>query len=216
MINYSTGEIIAYEVLARWLNEDKWHSPPKDFNLQNNPNSEMQHLSNMMEKVKDNITLHPQIFNDIHYLSFNLNANNTDSRVLALCLDLMASGYKGKIVLEINESQKISKNAALSRLFSELNAVGVMLALDDFGHGYLSFSALIEFNVSIIKLDKSLTSNVLDCKGKTIITHINKMAKQLGLTLIAEGVETYEVAEALSAINISHMQGFFFARAGQF
>ncbi|MBF7977884.1 MULTISPECIES: EAL domain-containing protein [Rahnella] len=215
IIDYATGKVIAYEVLARWFHKNKWYGPPENFNLRNDLNSEMLNLSILINKVKESIALKPNVFSDIQYLSFNININNADSRIVSLCLELIESGYKGKIVLEINESQEIAENAALSHLLRELNAAGVMLALDDFGHGYLSFSALIKFNVSIIKIDRSLTSNVLSYRANTVVSHIGMMARQLGLSIIAEGVETREIAEALNSMDISFMQGFYFARPAQ-
>lgn len=212
IVDYTTGKTIAYEVLSRWLHEGKWLSPSADFNLNNDVDSEMLHLSILMKKVQEEIISHPHFFSDIKYISFNLNINNADLRVVACCRDIIRSGYTGKIVIELNEAQEILESPVVSMLLSELNKLGVIIALDDFGKGYLSFAAILKFNTGILKIDKSLTLKISDSKAKIIIENISTMAKQLNLLIIAEGVESHEIAEDLRGVNVSLMQGYFFGK----
>jgi len=212
IIDYSARKIVAFEVLARWRRAGKWCSPAADFNLHNDVDREMLHFAEMMHKVKMMVRAHADFFAVVDYLSFNININNADQRVISCCQDFLSCGYQGRIMIELNEAQDIAADRAISQLLEKLNGMGVMLALDDFGNGYLSFITLLRFNFSVIKLDKSLILNAQQARPKAVIQHLTDLAHELGMQVVAEGVETLAVAEELRRINLSLMQGFCFGK----
>ena len=95
-----------------------------------------------------------------------------------------------------------------------LEAFGVHIALDDFGTGYSSLSYLKQLPVSIIKIDRSFISDIrLNPNAQMIVKTIISIAKSLGLTVVAEGVESEEDLALLQELDCDYYQGFFCEKA---
>jgi EAL domain-containing protein (putative c-di-GMP-specific phosphodiesterase class I) len=119
----------------------------------------------------------------------------------------------GSLSLEITESTVVEDlESALSALHA-LKAQGVSISLDDFGTGYASLSLLKRLPVDVLKVDRSFVSGLgRDPQDAAIVSAVIRLAGELGLTTIAEGVETAEQVEVLRAIGCLYAQGFYFAR----
>jgi diguanylate cyclase (GGDEF)-like protein/PAS domain S-box-containing protein len=115
--------------------------------------------------------------------------------------------------LEITESMLMKDVELTIALLHDLRAMGFELSVDDFGTGYSSFSYLTRFPIQTLKIDQSF---VRDLPGKrsaaAIVNAITGMARNLGLKTVAEGVETREQAEYLTALGCDQLQGYFFSR----
>jgi EAL domain-containing protein (putative c-di-GMP-specific phosphodiesterase class I) len=86
-----------------------------------------------------------------------------------------------------------------------------LFALDDFGTGYSSFSTLCTFPLDIVKLDKSYIDQIeSNDRAKSLVRNISNMAQELGLTTVAEGVETASQVRRLKSWNIEEIQGYYF------
>ena len=97
----------------------------------------------------------------------------------------------------------------------ELKALGVRLALDDFGTGHSSLVYLLRFPIDVLKVDRSFVQEVDSTgEGSTIVGAVISLAHGLGMTVVAEGVETAEHLEALARLGCDHAQGFHLARPG--
>jgi EAL domain-containing protein (putative c-di-GMP-specific phosphodiesterase class I) len=119
------------------------------------------------------------------------------------------------IDLEITETIAMADPQRSSLVLSELNALGVHLSIDDFGTGHSSLSRLQEFPVDTLKIDRSFISKInTDSETCEIVRIIILLAHSLGLTVVAEGVETAEQAGLLKQWNCELAQGYFFARPG--
>ena len=95
-----------------------------------------------------------------------------------------------------------------------LEAYGIRIALDDFGTGYSSLSYLKHLPVSIIKIDRSFISDIrLNSNSLMIVKTIVSIAKSLGMTVIAEGVESREELHLLQELDCDYYQGFFCGKA---
>jgi EAL domain-containing protein (putative c-di-GMP-specific phosphodiesterase class I) len=93
--------------------------------------------------------------------------------------------------------------------------MGIGLALDDFGTGYSSLSSLRRFPIERVKIDRSFVGDITaDPDDATLTTAILSMAHSLNLRVVAEGVETLEQAEFLSARGCHELQGFLFSPSG--
>lgn len=117
------------------------------------------------------------------------------------------------LVLEITEGVLLSTDdVALTRLH-ELKALGLRLAVDDFGTGYSALSYLQQLPVDILKIDKAFVDRLGDEEDQErLLNGIIKLAHDVNLATVAEGIETPEQAEALRRLDAELGQGFHFAR----
>ena len=119
----------------------------------------------------------------------------------------------GALVLELTESAIMQQPERSAQVFRELRKLGVRLAIDDFGTGYSSLSYLQQLPASILKIDRSFltTLDPEHPEGATLVRGIIGLANGLGLTTVAEGIETPQQAEILSELGCSYGQGLHFA-----
>jgi polar amino acid transport system substrate-binding protein len=118
--------------------------------------------------------------------------------------------------IEVTESAVIADAGAGIAVLDELRKLGVRLSLDDFGTGYSSLSYLRTLPISGVKIDRSFSTSLSEGGRNTeLVASIVAMAKVLGLSVIAEGVETEEQAELLAEMGCDELQGFLFGVAVQ-
>ena len=123
-------------------------------------------------------------------------------------------GGRGALEIEITESALLQDTAASIATLQALRDIGVHIAIDDFGTGYSSLASLKRFPVDVLKIDKSFVKNIVADPGDAAIAQtIIALAQNLGLIVQAEGVETREQLEVLTAYGCHRAQGHFFARA---
>jgi diguanylate cyclase (GGDEF)-like protein len=115
--------------------------------------------------------------------------------------------------LEITESSLVEDVEATVETFSALKRLGVRLSIDDFGTGYSALSYLKHLPLDVLKIDRSFVCDVTTHPVNATITEtIVQLARGLGLTTVAEGVETPEQLLALGAYGCHRLQGFLFGR----
>jgi len=118
----------------------------------------------------------------------------------------------GTLRLEITENTLLTSSDVVHRNFERLHDIDVAVYLDDFGTGYSSLSSLQRYPVDALKLDRSFVARMgTPDHGCAIGNAIVKLAHELGMGLIAEGVETLAHAEQLLALGCPHAQGHFFS-----
>ncbi|MDX6256138.1 MAG: hypothetical protein QOJ11_2472 [Frankiales bacterium] len=116
------------------------------------------------------------------------------------------------LCLEITETALLEESAAVPEAFGGLAGLGVQIALDDFGTGYSSLAHLRKFRVHILKVDRSFVSGLGDTEGDLVIVGaVTAMARALGIATVAEGIETPEQLEMLSAMGCDNGQGYLFS-----
>ena len=117
------------------------------------------------------------------------------------------------LILEITESVMMDKTAAVIDQLQALHALGLSLAIDDFGSGYSSLAYLQRFPVDKLKIDRSFMEDVLeDPDAAAIVKVIITLGKTLNLKVVAEGVETEEQLALLREQGCDEIQGDFFSR----
>lgn len=115
--------------------------------------------------------------------------------------------------LEVTESLLMQPEGSVDRVVAELRTLGVGLCLDDFGTGYASLAYLQRFPASGLKIDRSFVQEVgVSDKSAVLVGGVAKMAHELGMRVVAEGVETREQAERLRGLGCEYAQGYLFAR----
>ena len=119
------------------------------------------------------------------------------------------------LALEITESEIMEDPASFSIALSHLNELGVKTYIDDFGTGYSSLKYLANLPVHALKIDRAFVSNLdVDERNSAIVRSVVSLAHNLGLQVIAEGVETSHQLEYLKALKCQYGQGFLFSRPG--
>ncbi|CAM3811729.1 cyclic-guanylate-specific phosphodiesterase [Bordetella sputigena] len=118
-----------------------------------------------------------------------------------------------RLVLEVTERHPLPDTPALRGNMAELRERGVRWALDDFGTGHSSLSYLQRLHVHFLKIDRAFVSSAgTEAVGNVVLDTVIGLARQLGLLMIAEGVETEAQAAYLSDKGVQFAQGFLFAR----
>ena len=148
---------------------------------------------------------------NVSLLSFE---NRGTELVESVASGIRAAGIKPTCIkLEITESILIRDTDELVKVFYELKEIGVKLALDDFGTGYASFGCMKDLPLDIIKLDRSLISNmVADEREQMIAESMITIIHALGIQVVAEGVETAEQLALLKEFGCDFIQGYLFSR----
>jgi predicted signal transduction protein with EAL and GGDEF domain len=115
----------------------------------------------------------------------------------------------GMLELEILETTAISQFANVALFVEACKALGVAVTIDDFGTGYSSLTYLRQLPVSAVKIDQSFVRGMLDnAQDRAIVQGILALLNALGLTAVAEGVETVKVGDALLAMGCTLAQGY--------
>jgi EAL domain-containing protein (putative c-di-GMP-specific phosphodiesterase class I) len=136
---------------------------------------------------------------------------NFVERVLTILQEVnLASGY---LELELTESLPQGSLNFLNDQLQFLKAKGVRIALDDFGIGYASLSCLNRLSVDTLKIDKSFIDGLLERKESVVLTKsIIGIGRQLGLRVVAEGVENQAQLDCLSEWRCDTIQGYFYSK----
>jgi diguanylate cyclase (GGDEF)-like protein/PAS domain S-box-containing protein len=118
-----------------------------------------------------------------------------------------------KLHLEITETALMQASPSLVGELRQLREAGIGVVLDDFGTGFSSLSLLRDFPVSMVKIDKSFIAPLLDDSGAlAIVRAVLGMCRDLGIPVVAEGVESEAQADLLAELGCSHVQGYLFGR----
>lgn len=135
-----------------------------------------------------------------------------DTEFMYVLMDDIKKNQIEKKLLEL-EITETANDEQIGQAAMRLKLGGFTLLMDDFGSGYSSLNVLLETPFDVIKLDKKFMDNMMASdKGKLILEHMVSMAHELGLGLLAEGVETKEQVELLGKIGCDNVQGYYFAR----
>jgi diguanylate cyclase (GGDEF)-like protein len=116
-----------------------------------------------------------------------------------------------RLHLEITESTFAKNKDKIRQQLAQIQARNIEVSIDDFGTGYSSLSQLQELSMDYVKIDKTFVDNIQG-KGEAIIRATLFIARELNCRTIAEGVETKEQADALSAMGVEFLQGYYFSK----
>ncbi len=117
------------------------------------------------------------------------------------------------INLEITETSSLHSKEVLYQNMKRLEEYGLTFSLDDFGSGSSNLNYIIDMPVNIVKLDNHLSEEYLENpKAKAIVNAVIEMAHSMGIKIIAEGIETKDAFEAMKALGVDYIQGFYFSK----
>lgn len=211
-----TQRVFGFEALIRWNHPTMGFIPPGEFV----PIAEMSSFIYAMtswvleQTIKQCAKWRAQGFDLV--CAMNLSARNLiDDRIVSdLSRFLKKYDLPGEFLeMEITESTLMSDPERAQLALEKIDAQGVSLAIDDYGTGYSSLAYLKRLPVKTLKLDGSFVQGMMDDEqDKIIVSSTVQLAHNLGLELVAEGVETQDVLNALKAMGCDSAQGYFISR----
>ncbi len=156
------------------------------------------------------------LVDDDFHMSVNLSPRQlTESELVGnVARDLEATSLPpGLLILEITESALMGDFESVNERLMELKAMGLHIALDDYGTGYSSLARLSALPIDIIKIDKSFIDQICSsAEARVLVKSVVDVAKALGQSTIAEGVEGVDQYEVLKDLGATFIQGYLFAR----
>jgi diguanylate cyclase len=211
-----TGDVIGAEALVRWEHPERGMIFPDDFI----PLAEHTGLIGpLTHYVLDTALAQIRTWSDTGRpltVSVNLSARNLlDERLPAEVAELLAvHGVPAQLLeLEVTESALMSEPARAQQILERLAAMGVRISIDDFGAGYTSLSQIKTLPVSELKIDKSFVLSMTDdIDNAMIVRSVIDLGHSLGLTIVAEGVETHQALAALKEFGCDVAQGYLMSR----
>ncbi|OBI04386.1 diguanylate phosphodiesterase [Mycobacterium sp. E2462] len=213
IVGLPQGTPVAVEALARWTTPSGIHIPPQTFVSLAEANGLGAELDAL---VLDQACADIQASGlavDVHV---NIGAARLGSSDLERLISRTLARHglsPQRVVLEITETVPVVDLFEGAAAIRRLNDLGVRVALDDFGAGYNSLTYLHELPVQIVKLDRGLAMGVEPSRNLTLYRSVMGLCKALGVSVIAEGIETAEQAQTVFAAGCGLAQGHLFGRA---
>lgn len=215
-LDLRTGKILSAEVLVRWQHPRLGLVPPNVFIplLENSGLIEQITAQMIDEAVRVAVVLRKR--NLPCCISVNIAAYDLIECNLAEIISQALVRYQGgpgDIKLELTETSVASDPQRVKTVLTQLSELGIYAAVDDFGTGYSSLSYLSIFPIRELKIDRSFVGDMLgNSRNHSIVRSTILMARELGLTTIAEGVEDDQTLQLLKKDGCDIAQGYVIAR----
>lgn len=219
LINLETGVLLGFEALVRWAHPTRGIIPPFEFIGAAEENGLILPLGSWVleescRRLREWQDRNPAAAN--LSVSVNLSCKQFIQPDLAeqIARKIKKTGLDPRCLkLEITESHIMENTETAVAMMNKLRLLGVELSLDDFGTGYSSLSHLHRLPVSYLKIDRSFVTRMIESEENSeIVQTIIRLAQNLKMKVIAEGIETGEQLAHLKNLNCEYGQGYFFSR----
>lgn len=216
-VDYSTGRMVGAEALVRWIHPQKGMIFPYLFIPLLERNGMIAELDRMVwEMACKQLMLWNQSGREKWSIAVNISAIDFFYIDLLETFEGLIRKYDispERLRLEITESAFSKDTAHQVEVIEKLHEMGFLVELDDFGNGYSSLNLLKTIPLDAIKLDmKYLAQEDKYQRGKAIFRSVVDMAHNIGIPIIAEGVESKEQAEELAEMSCKIIQGYFYSK----
>ncbi len=218
IVALETGRLAGFEALVRWNHPRQGMVTPNDFIPVAEETGLIVPIGEWVLEEACKRIREWQISSPTHRalcLSVNLSARQVSQPDLverikrALNISKLHPHF---LKLELTESVVMENAEAAAEMLKRLRALGVQLSIDDFGTGYSSLSYLHRFPVNFLKIDRSFVNRMTTDNDNAIVKTISTLAHNLGMEVIAEGVETEEQMGQLKTLGCEYGQGYLFSR----
>ena len=217
IVDLNTGFPQKFEALARWTNPTLGAVPPYEFIELAEHNGMILELGDyILKRSLETCARLRKRHEQDYMIAVNVSPKQFHdpqfaSRVLNILTELQLPA--NSLTLEITESVLIDNKEKSDLVIQELCASGIKIAMDDFGTGYSSLSYIRHYPFDILKIDKEFIDDLAtDPKSVRLVEATLAMAKSLGISVVAEGIEDAEQAELLVQKGCEYAQGYFFSR----
>jgi diguanylate cyclase (GGDEF)-like protein len=216
-VDCASGKLCGLEALLRWQHPQRGLIAPSEFiDIAEKSGLIVALGEQVLEAACDALSTWREHGVDAVPLSINVSR-----------LQLEAPGFSARVAqtlaafqvdsslleIEVTESCVVRGGAMVQTQLRALSALGITLLVDDFGTGYSSLSFLQQFDMHILKIDKSFVDQLgVSAQGATMVQAIIAMADALGMGVVAEGVETARQFDLLRSLGCKEAQGFYFCR----
>jgi diguanylate cyclase (GGDEF)-like protein/PAS domain S-box-containing protein len=217
-VNLHTGHITGFEALVRWQHKKHgWISPARFIPIAEDTGLIYQIGEQVLQQACQQLKYWHDSYDKDLCMAINISGHQlSKSGIIDYLVGMIDSiGLPhDAIELELTESSLMGHTESVVRVMEQLSKTGIKIAIDDFGTGYSSLSYLKRFAIDKLKIDRSFVQDInLDENGTEIVTAIIAMANNLGLEVIAEGVETRRQIDYLMQHGCHRGQGFYFSEA---
>jgi len=218
IVNLQTGRLSGFEALVRWNHPRRGLVSPVDFIPVAEETGLIVPIGQWVLNEACKHIRQCQIYSPSHRslsLSVNLSARQVAQPDLLEQIKQALETSKLNphcLKLEITESVVMENAEAAALMFKQLRSLGVQLSIDDFGTGYSSLSYLHRFPLNYLKIDRSFVMRLTTDNDNAIVRTISTLARNLGMEVIAEGIETEEQYRQLKMLGCEYGQGYLFSR----
>ncbi len=216
IVNAQSYQIARMEALVRWSHPKRGYLSPSEFIPLAEDIGQIEQLGELVLRISCEAARKLQQLGYSVNVSVNVNPRQLLNKSFPQTISQVLRDTRlpaKSLVLEITENAIVQDMECASKVLKEIKKLDILLALDDFGTGYSSLTLLRELPIDILKIDKSfirtLDENLNDLK---IVQAIVGLGKNLGLTVIAEGVETVQQVNLLLQQECYLHQGYYFSR----
>jgi EAL domain-containing protein (putative c-di-GMP-specific phosphodiesterase class I) len=218
IVDIATGDLAGVEALVRWRHPTRGLLQPAEFIAVAESTGSIVALGQWIfaQACRQAIEWSSGPLADGRFMSVNLSTVQlTHPDFLSFVTDALRAAKlaPGRLMVEVTESAN-SDAVVVAETLRRVHGLGIRLAIDDFGIGYNSLGRLPHIPFEIIKIDRSLVDLVdTESRGESVVTGITDLARRLGATTVAEGVERAEQLVRLRQMGCQMAQGFHFSAA---
>jgi diguanylate cyclase (GGDEF)-like protein len=212
-----SGRCIGFEALVRWQHPVRGLVPPEEFISLAEGTGLIEPLTRyVLDMALAECAVWRAAGHEHLPVAVNVSARNLLESELVREVTALLERHRvpaGSLVLEVTESAVMADPEKAGEVLAQLHALGIAVALDDFGAGYTSLAQLRNLPLKELKIDRQFVTEMATCSDdEMIVRSIVELGHNLGLSLVAEGVEDEASAERLLASGCESAQGYHFAR----
>jgi len=216
-VDIRTQEVVGFETLVRWRDDDGEIHPPSSFiglAIELGLIDPITHF--VFTEALKSIERLDEAFGSDTTISINVAAKQAnDLQFMRSFADAMREcACPERIMIELTEEAFVAKSQFQMQVLPLLREMGVRVSIDDFGTGYSSLGVLAEITADEIKVDRSFITSIHERpRSQSVLRTIDSLGHALGMSIVAEGIETFEeLAYLQAATQIRYAQGYYFSK----